>query len=137
VVKALPSRAHPSLPAGVGGIQQETIQFSCCTFGRSGREIAGGLGTGLDPRTIYESFLIDFGTQGSDDPAGFGLRGHEPWNGGVGDAFLGVELYVNHFAGTNDLTLRVTTASGDMAVPVGGGGPNLGALAGTHLVVMR
>lgn len=52
VVKAVPSLSYPFFPAGIGGIQEETVQFDCCTFGRTGREIAGGLGGGRDPRTI-------------------------------------------------------------------------------------
>lgn len=140
VVKALPSLSYPDLLSGVGGVQQETIQFDCCSFGRSGREIAAGLGAGRN-RTIYESFLIDFGTQGTDDPTNFGLRGHELWNGGVGDAFLGVRLFLNHFSGVNTLSLSVTTPSGESTVPVAGGGLDLATLAtfngGTHLVVMK
>lgn len=136
VVKALPSLSYPGFAAGQGGIQQETVQFSCCSFGRSARAIAGGLGGG-NARTIYESFLIDFGTQGTDAPTDFGLRAHELWNGGVGDSFLAVQLFVNHFSGINDLSLSVTTASGSTTVPVSGGGLNLNTLAGVHLVVMK
>lgn len=141
VVKPLPSLAYPGHPAGVGGIQQETLQFDCCTFGRTGREIAGGLGGASDSRTLYESFLINFGTQGTDDPTQFGLRGHELWNGGIGDAFLAVSVGVNSFAGISDLSLRVATTSGTTTVAVDGGGLNLPTLAasngGTHLVVLR
>jgi hypothetical protein len=137
VVKALPSLAYPGLPAGQGGLVQETVQFSCCSFGRSAREIAGGLGGPLVNRTVYQSFLIDFGSQGADDPTAFGKRAHELWNGGVGDAFLTVDLFLNHFSGVNDLTLQVNTPSGTQTVPVAGGGLNLQALAGTHLVVMK
>ena len=141
VVKALPSLSYPGLQAGVGGVQEETLQFNCCTFGRSGREIDGGLGGGRSPRTIYESFVIDFGSQGTDDPTAFGLRGHELWNGGVGDSFRAVQVYMNHFSGTNVLTLAINTASGSFSVPIGGGGLNLATLAGTndgmHLVVMK
>lgn len=140
VVKALPSLAYPFLQAGVGGIQQETLQFTCCTFGRTGREIEGALGDLREERTIYESFLIDFGTQGTDEPTQFGLRGHELWNGGIGDTFRAVSLFLNHFAGTNVLTLAVTTPSGTVDVPVGSGF-DLAALSltngGTHFVVMR
>ncbi len=135
VVKALPSLSYPGFAAGQGGIQQETLQFSCCTFGRSAREINGGLGNGA-ARTVYQSFLIDFGTQGLDAPTDFGYRGHELWNGGVGDDFQAVDLFVNHFSAFDDLTLRVTTASGAATVPVAGG-LNLDELAGTHLVVMK
>lgn len=141
VVKPYLSLSYPGMPPGVGGIQEETVQFDCCTFGRSGREIAGGLGGGPNRRTVYESFLIDFGSQGTDSPSEFGLRGHELWDGGVGDAFRSVTLYLNHFSGINELSLQVDTASGTQIVPVQGGGLSLPVLAasngGTHLIVMR
>ena len=135
-VKPLPSLAYPGLTAGVGGIQQETTQFDCCTFGRTGRPIAGGLGGG-SARTIYESFLIDFGSQGTDAPDQFGFRGHELWDGGIGDDHLAVALFMNHFSNVTDLSLSVTTASGSTTVPVSGGGLDLATLAGVHLVVMK
>ena len=136
-VKALPSLGYPNFPVGIGGLVSETVQFSCCSFGRSGREIAGGLGGPLEDRVIYESFLIDFGGQGSDDPAQFGKRGHELWNGGVGDSFLAVDLFLNSFSGANELTLAVNTPSGSQSVLVDGGGLTLSAMAGVHLVVMK
>jgi hypothetical protein len=136
VVKARRSLFYPGFPIGPGGIQQETVQFGCCSFGRTGRPIAGGLGFG-PARTIYESFLIFFGTQGSDDPEQFGFRGHELWNGGVGDSFIAVRLFVNHFDDVDDLSLQVTTASGTTTVPVSGGGLDLAALSGIHLVVIK
>lgn len=136
VVKARRSLFYPGLATGQGGIQQETVQFGCCSFGRTGRPIAGGLGFG-PARTIYQSFLIDFGSQGTDDPEQFGFRGHELWNGGIGDAFFAVGVFVDHFEGISDLSLRVTTASGSTTVPVSGGGLDLEALDGVHLVVIR
>jgi hypothetical protein len=136
VVKARRSLFYPGLATGQGGVQQETVQFGCCSFGRTGRPIAGGLGFG-PARTIYQSFLIRFGSQGSDDPAQFGFRGHELWNGGVGDSFFAVGIFVDHFEDVTDLSLRVTTASGSTTVPVSGGGLDLAALAGVHLVVIR
>lgn len=90
----------------------------------------------VPPRTFYQSFMIDFGTQGTDDPTQFGKRGYEMWNGGVGDAFLAVDLFVNAFAGVNDLTLAVTTGSGTQSVVVDGG-LSLAELAGVHLMVLR
>ncbi|MEX2111786.1 MAG: PEP-CTERM sorting domain-containing protein [Pirellulales bacterium] len=138
VVKAVPSLAYPNFQPGIGGVQRETLQFECCTFGRSARAIGEfGLGGGRAARTIYESFLIDFGGQGTDVATDFGKRAHELWNGGVGDSFLAVDLFMNHFSGVNDLSLAVTTASGTTTVPVAGGGLNLAALTGTHLVVMK
>jgi hypothetical protein len=136
VVKNIGSLAYPLFPQA-GGQIQETVQFSCCSFGRSGRQIAGGLGGGGAPRTIYQSFLIDFGTQGTDVPTDFGLRAYEMWNGGVGDSFVAVQLFVNHFAGVNELTLQATTASGTLSIPVDGGGLTLDVLEGTHLVVLK
>ena len=147
VVKAVSSFSYPNFQPGIGGVQRETVQFDCCSFGRSGRAIGEldpinapgelGLGGGRDARTIYESFLIDFGNQGTDAATDFGKRGHELWNGGVGDSFLAVDLFLNHFSGVNDLSLAVTTISGTTTVPVAGGGLNLAALTGTHLVVMK
>lgn len=136
VVKALPSLAYPGLAAGVGGIQQESLQFDCCTFGRSARAITGGLGGGSS-QLIYESFLIDLGLQGTDASTDFGFRGHELWNGGVGDAFRAIGLFVNHFSSISDLTLEVTTASGSAMAPLSGGGLDIATLAGVHLVVMK
>ncbi|CAG1017838.1 hypothetical protein BURC_02536 [Burkholderiaceae bacterium] len=135
-VKDIGSLAYPLFPQS-GGQIQETLQFSCCTFGRSGREIADGLGRERAARTIYQSFLIDFGTQGTDSPTDFGKRGYEMWNGGIGDSFLAVDLSLNHFAGINALTLAVTTGSGTQSMLVSGGGLSLAALAGVHLAVFR
>jgi hypothetical protein len=127
---------YPLLPR-TGGRVTDAVQFSCCSFGRDGREIAGGLGGGREARTIYQSFLVDFGNQGTDDPTQFGKRGVEWWNGGIGDSFLAVDLFVNHFSGVTDLTLEVTTPSGTSAALLDGGGLDLATLAGTHLVVMK
>lgn len=143
-VKALPSLSYPNFPAGIGGVQQETVQFDCCSFGRTARPIAGGLGAGRDSRTIFESFLIDFGSQGTDSPGDFGKRGHELWNGfdpNDPDSTLAVDLFLNSFSGNNELALSVTTISESTTVPLRGGGLNLQHLAntfgGTHLVVMK
>jgi hypothetical protein len=130
------SLLYPLFPHA-GGHVTDAVQFSCCSFGRDGREIAGGLGGGREARTIYQSFLVDFGNQGTDDPTQFGKRGVEWWNGGIGDASLAVDLFVNHFSGVNDLTLEVTTPSGTSAALLNGGGLDLADLAGTHLVVMK
>ncbi|MPZ47426.1 MAG: PEP-CTERM sorting domain-containing protein [Betaproteobacteria bacterium] len=135
-VRDVGSLAYPNFP-NAGGLVTDAVQFNCCSFGRSGREIAGGLGFGRDRRTIYQSFLIDFGTQGTDDPTQFGKRAYEMWNGGIGDSFLAVDLFVNSFSGVTDLTLQVTTPSGTQSQLVNGGGLTLDALAGTHLFVFR
>jgi hypothetical protein len=127
---------YPKFPRA-GGIVTDSVQFSCCSFGRNGREIAGGLGGGRSPRTIYQSFLVDFGNQGTDDPAQFGKRGVEWWNGGVGDSFLAVDLFVNHFSGVTDFRLAVTTPGGSNFAPLNGGGLNLANMSGVHLVVMK
>jgi hypothetical protein len=130
------SLLYPLFP-NAGGRVMDSLQFSCCSFGRDGREIAGGLGGGRTARTIYQSFLIDFGSQGTDDPTQFGLRGYEMWNGGVGDSFIAVSLYVNHFGGVNDFRLEVTTASGETFAELDGGGVNLANFQGTHLMVLK
>ena len=129
------SLSYPLFP-NAGGRVADSLQFSCCSFGRDGREISGGLGGGRNAQTIYQSFLIDFGTQGTDDPTQFGFRGYEMWNGGVGDTFKVVDVLVNHFEGISQLTLRVTTPSGTQTDLVGGG-MTLDDLAGTHLLVVK
>ena len=134
-VKDIGSLAYPLFPSG-GGQVRETVQSNCCSYGRSGREILGGLGDQADERTIYQSFLIDFGSQGTDDPTQFGKRAYEMWNGDV-DQFPAVDLFVDQFSGVNNLTLKVTTATGTESDLVNGGGLSLAALAGTHLVVFR
>jgi len=127
---------YPKFPRA-GGIVTDSVEFGCCSFGRDGREIAGGLGGGRGPRTIYQSFLVDFGNQGTDDPANYGKRGVEWWNGGIGDSFLAVDLFVNSFSGTNDFTLAATTPSGTNSALLNGGGLNLANMSGVHLVVMK
>jgi hypothetical protein len=130
------SLLYPLFPNG-GGHVTDSVQFSCCSFGRTGREITDGLGGGRTPRTIYQSFLIDFGSQGTDDPLQFGKRGYEMWNGGIGDSFKALDLFVNHFSGDNELTLSLTTASGTQSQKVNGGGLTLDVLFGVHLVVLK
>ena len=122
--------------ATTGGLVSDSVQFSCCSFGRNGRELADTLGADLAAQTIYQSFLIDFGTQGTDDPTQHGFRGYEMWNGGVGDSFLALRLFVNHFEGVNNLTLSIDTPSGTVSQLVNGGG-TLAQIAGVHLMVLR
>jgi hypothetical protein len=135
-VRDVGSLNYPLFPKS-GGLVTDSVQFSCCSFGRNGREITGGLGGEREARTIYQSFLVDFGNQGTDDPSQFGKRGYEMWNGGVGDSFLAVDLFVNHFSGVDELTLAVTTLSGTQSALVNGGGLTLDALLGTHLIVLK
>lgn len=130
------SLSYSTLPTS-GGLVTDSLQFSCCSFGRDGRQLSTTLGTNPAAETIYQSFLIDFGTQGTDDPTQFGLRGYEMWNGGVGDSFKALDVFVNHFAGVNQLTLRIITPSGTDQELVSGGGLTLDALAGVHLMVLR
>jgi hypothetical protein len=133
----IPVMNYPQFPRS-GGLVTDSVQFSCCSFGRNGREIAGGIGGGRNARTIYQSFLVDFGNQGTDDLTQFGKRGVEWWNGGIGDAFLAIDLRFNHFSGVTDLTLGVTTSgSGTTNAPVNGGGLTLAGISGPHLVVMK
>ncbi len=137
VVRALPSLAFPGFAEGQGGVVQDTVQFDCCSFGRSARALAAPLGVGRREHTIYESFLVDFGSQGSDDPTQFGKRAHEFWNGSLDASDLTLELFLNSFPGTNVLSLGIYTPSVAAVVPVNGGGLSLEALEGTHLVVMK
>jgi hypothetical protein len=130
------SLEYPLFPRS-GGHVGDAVQFNCCSFGRDGRPIDGGLGSERAPRTIYQSFLVDFGNQGTDDPTQFGLRAVEWWNTGIGDSFLAVQLFVNHFSATNEFTLSVTTPSGTNSALLKGGGLNLASMAGVHLVVMK
>ncbi len=127
---------YPSFPRS-GGLVTDSVQFSCCSFGRDGREIAGGLGGGRSARTIYQSFLVDFGNQGTDNPNNFGKRGYEMWNGGIGDSFLAVDLFVNSFSGVNDFRLAVTSPSGTNFAPLNGGGLTLANMSGVHLMVLK
>jgi hypothetical protein len=133
------SLQYPLFPRA-GGRVTDAVQFDCCSFGRNAREIAGGLGGGRLPRTIYQSFLVDFGNQGTDNPAQFGKRAVEWFNGYDGsspDGELAVDLFVNHFSGINDFTLSVITPSGTNSALLNGGGLNLANMSGTHLIVMK
>src|SRR5690606_7780678 len=101
-----------------------------------GRELANPLGIG-PAQTIYQSFVVDFGVQGGDAAAAFGFRGVAWWHGGVGDASIAAQLFVNSFSGVSDLTLEVTSPSGTSSALLNGGGLDLEALDGVHLVVMK
>jgi hypothetical protein len=119
-VKNKPSLKYPDFPHGGRGQQEETSQFGCCTFGRNGRPFGdvfglgqNGLGGGRDPETLYGSFLIDFGTSGTNppwnpaDPTGpgsnEGKHGFEMWNGDPStdpDTKLAVALHYNFYTAT-------------------------------------
>lgn len=139
------SLAYPFFPRS-GGHVTDSVQFSCCSFGRNGREIGEldpinapgelGIGFGRGSRTIYQSFLVDFGGQGTDNPADFGKRGVELWNGGIGDSNLAVDLFFNHFSGVTELSLNVPS-SGLGNIPLNGGGLTLAGISGVHLFVMK
>jgi hypothetical protein len=58
-----------------GGRVTDAVQFNCCSFGRDGRQLTTPLGDLGGPRTIYQSFLVNFGNQGTDDPGSHGKRG--------------------------------------------------------------
>jgi PEP-CTERM motif len=51
---------YPDFPRD-GKSVREAIKYYCCIFGRTGRALTSPLGGGRNPRTIYNSFLIDFG----------------------------------------------------------------------------
>jgi hypothetical protein len=145
------SLTYPGLLPSVGGSGrvQEQNEFSCCTFGRDGRPITGGLGTGRNSRTIYESMLINFGQMGTDtDNGNIGKHAHELWNssdGTIGDGVLAVDFGFNYYGGPNTF-LHVrgnadiagnTTESADILV---GGNPVPGTslMDGlTHLMVLK
>jgi hypothetical protein len=130
------SLVYPFFPRS-GGHVTDSVQFSCCSFGRNGLELATPLGLARGSRTIYQSFLVDFGNQGTDDPGNFGKRGVELWNGGVGDSFLAVDIFVNSFSGVTDFNLKVTAPSGTQSAALDGGGHTLANMAGVHLIVMK
>lgn len=54
------SLKYPEFPRTGKSVREFNSQFSCCIFGRTGRPITP-LGSGRGSRTIYNSFLIDFG----------------------------------------------------------------------------
>ena len=124
---------YPFFPR-TGKSVREANKFFCCAFGRTGRQLTSALGSGRGSRTIYNSFLIDFGNLGpfridqvpdpnSPDPNNpiliptpvndpndvnthnIGKRGYELWNGGIGDGNLAVDFFFNSFSGDRHLTL--------------------------------
>jgi PEP-CTERM motif len=155
VVKDIGSLSYPSFQPGQGGQVRETAQFGCCTFGRNGRPIGdvfglgqNGLGGGRDSQTIYESFLIDWGTIGTNsDNGNQGAHNYEMWNGtptSNSDGKLAVNLGFNYYAGDTNLTLNVSTGAEGSKTShkqILGAGLTRDALAavngGTHLVVLK
>jgi hypothetical protein len=156
VVKNIGSLSYPGFQPGQGGQVRETAQFGCCTFGRNGHPIGdvfglgqNGLGSGRDSQTIYESFLMDWGTVGTNDPNGGnqGAHGYEMWDASPdtnSDQKLAVVLGYNYYSGDTQLTLNVQTGPDGTKVAhkqIVDAGYTRDALAavngGTHLVVMK
>jgi hypothetical protein len=155
VVKNTGSLSYPGFQPGQGGQVRETAQFDCCTFGRNGRPIAdvfgqgqNGLGGGRDPQTIYESFLMDWGTIGTNsDNGNQGNHSYEMWNGSPAsnsDQKLAFVLGYNYYAGDNLLTMNVLTGpeggktSHKQVLGAGYTRDQLAAVnGGTHLVVLK
>jgi hypothetical protein len=155
VVKDTGSLSYPGFQPGQGGQVRETAQFDCCTFGRNGRPISdvfglgqNGLGGGRDSQVIYESFLMDWGTIGTNaDNGNQGAHAYEMWNGSPtsnSDGKLAIVLGYNYYSGDTQLTLNVLTGPEGGKVnhkQILGAGYTRDALAainnGTHLVVLK
>jgi hypothetical protein len=113
--------SYPSFFQGRRGQLAESTQFSCCTFGRTGRPFGDVFGTGSPGlaadgtyHALYGSFLIDFGTVGTNDPNGgnVGKHGFEMWDADPNtppgaDSHLVVDLAVNNYTGDPRLFLNV------------------------------
>jgi hypothetical protein len=124
---------YPNFPRS-GGLVTDDDEGWGGFSGRNGREFASPLGGGRGARTIYQSFLVDFGTGavGVDE----GKRGVEWWNGGVGDSFLAIDLAMYQW--DTEFDLQVTTAgNGTVRSAVNGGGLDLGDVQGVNLIVMK
>jgi MprA protease rhombosortase-interaction domain-containing protein len=147
-VDHIASLSYPNFPQGRRGQLAESTQFGCCTFGRSGRPFGDVFGTGSNGlaadgnyHVLYGSFLIDFGTVGTNDPMGgnIGKHGFEMWNDTnetAPDSKLVVDLAFNYYTGDPLLFLNVLGTRQNLA-----GNWTRDALAaingGTHLVVMK
>jgi hypothetical protein len=149
-VKSIPSLSYPSYFHGSRGQVEETTQFSCCTFGRNGRPFGDVFGVGANGMTadgsnhvIYGSFLIDWGTVGTNPPSPVGTNegkhGFEMWNDTNAtspDSKLVVDLAFNYYTGDPLLYLNVLGTRQNLA-----GNWTRDALAaingGTNLVVLK
>jgi hypothetical protein len=146
----MPSLTYPNFPNGRRGQLAESTQFGCCTFGRSGRPFGDVFGTGSpglaadgNYHVLYGSFLVDFGTVGTNPPwptgGNEGKHGFEMWNDTnetSPDSKLVVDLAFNYYTGDPLLFLNVLGTRQNLA-----GNWTRDALAaingGTHLVVMK
>jgi hypothetical protein len=146
-VDHIPSLTYPNFPNGRRGQVAEEAQFGCCTFGRNGRQFGDVLGTGSNGlaadgnyHVLYGSFLIDWGTIGTNaDGGNQGKHGFEMWNdtNATGpDGKLVVDLAFNYYSGDPLLFLNVLGTRQNLA-----GNWTRDALAaingGVHLVVMK
>jgi hypothetical protein len=146
-VDHIPSLSYPNFAQGRRGQAAESTQFSCCTFGRNGRPFGDVFGTGSNGlaadgnnHVLYGSFLIDFGTVGTNTPwpaaGNEGKHGFEMWSAPIGDAFLAVDLAFNYYTGDPLLFLNVLGTRQNLA-----GNWTRDALAaingGTQLVVVK
>jgi hypothetical protein len=147
-VDHIPSLTYPQFPNGRRGQLAESTQFDCCTFGRSGRPFGDVFGSGAnglsatgDYEVLYGSFLIDWGTLGTNAPGGGneGKHGFEMWNDinePNPDPKLVVDLAFNYYTGDPLLFLNVLGTRQNLA-----GNWTRDALAaingGTQLVVMK
>jgi hypothetical protein len=146
-VDHIPSLKYPSFFQGRRGQLAETAQFDCCTFGRTGRPFGDVFGTGSNGlaadgayHALYGSFLIDWGTIGTNsDNGNQGKHGFEMWNDTnetAPDSKLVVDLGFNYYTGDPLLFLNVLGTRQNLA-----GDWTRDALAaingGTNLVVMK
>jgi hypothetical protein len=149
-VDHIPSLSYPNFPQGRRGQVAESAQFSCCTFGRTGRPFGDVFGTGSNGlaadgnyHVLYGSFLMDFGTEGTNPPwpagGNEGKHGFEMWNAEMStapDSKLVVDLAFNYYTGDPLMFLNVLGTRQNLA-----GNWTRSALAstngGTHLVVVK
>ncbi len=146
-VDHIPSLNYPSFFRGRRGQLAETAQFDCCTFGRTGRPFGDVFGTGSNGlaadgayHALYGSFLIDWGTIGTNsDNGNQGKHGFEMWNDTpetAPDPKLVVDLGFNYYTGDPLLYLEVLGTRQNLV-----GDWTRDALAaindGTQLVVMK
>lgn len=146
-VDDIPSLTYPNFPQGRRGQLAETAQFDCCTFGRTGRPFGDVFGIGSNGlaadgayHVLYGSFLIDWGTIGTNsDNGNQGKHGFEMWNDTnetSPDSKLVVDLAFNYYTGDPLLYLNVLgtrqNLAGDWTRDV-----LAGINGGTQLVVIK